>query len=68
MYIIPAIDLIDGRCVRLIQGDYNRQIVYNDNPLEQAKQFADCGAKWMHIVDLDGARLGKQEEVSRVAD
>lgn len=59
MYIIPAIDLIDGRCVRLIQGDYNRQIVYNDNPLEQAKLFADSGAKWLHIVDLDGARLGK---------
>lgn len=59
MYIIPAIDLIDARCVRLIQGDYNRQIVYNDNPLEQAKRFIDDGAKWLHIVDLDGARLGK---------
>ncbi len=59
MYIIPAIDLIDGRCVRLIQGNYNRQIVYNDNPLEQAKCFIDDGAKWLHIVDLDGAKLGK---------
>lgn len=43
MYIIPAIDLIDGRCVRLIQGNYHRQIVYNDNPLEQAKLFVDSG-------------------------
>jgi phosphoribosylformimino-5-aminoimidazole carboxamide ribotide isomerase len=59
MYIIPAIDLIDGRCVRLIQGNYHRQIVYNDNPVEQAKRFIDDGAKWLHIVDLDGARLGK---------
>ena len=59
MYIIPAIDLIDGRCVRLIQGNFHRQLVYNDNPVEQARQFAADGAKWLHIVDLDGARLGK---------
>jgi phosphoribosylformimino-5-aminoimidazole carboxamide ribotide isomerase len=59
MYIIPAIDLIDGRCVRLIQGNFHRQLVYNDNPVEQAGQFAGGGAKWLHIVDLDGARLGK---------
>jgi phosphoribosylformimino-5-aminoimidazole carboxamide ribotide isomerase len=59
MYIIPAIDLIDGRCVRLIQGDYHRQLVYNDNPVEQAGRFAADGAKWLHIIDLDGARLGK---------
>jgi phosphoribosylformimino-5-aminoimidazole carboxamide ribotide isomerase len=59
MYIIPAIDLIDGRCVRLIQGNFHRQLVYNDNPVEQAGQFAASGAKWLHIVDLDGAKLGK---------
>ena len=59
MYIIPAIDLIDGRCVRLIQGNFHRQLVYNDNPVEQAGQFAAAGAKWLHIVDLDGAKLGK---------
>jgi phosphoribosylformimino-5-aminoimidazole carboxamide ribotide isomerase len=59
MYIIPAIDLIDGRCVRLIQGNFHRQLVYNDNPVEQARQFAAAGAKWLHIVDLDGAKLGK---------
>ena len=59
MYIIPAIDLIDGRCVRLIQGNFHRQLVYNDRPVEQARQFAGSGAKWLHIVDLDGARLGR---------
>ncbi len=59
MYIIPAIDLIDGRCVRLIQGNFHRQLFYNDNPVEQAGQFATAGAKWLHIVDLDGAKLGK---------
>jgi phosphoribosylformimino-5-aminoimidazole carboxamide ribotide isomerase len=59
MYIIPAIDLRDGKCVRLIQGQYDRQINYHDNPVEQAKEFSSDGAKWLHIVDLDGAKLGK---------
>jgi len=59
MYIIPAIDLRDGKCVRLIQGQYDRQINYRDNPVEQAKEFSSDGAKWLHIVDLDGAKLGR---------
>ena len=59
MYIIPAIDLINGKCVRLIQGEYNRQINYHDNPLEQAEQFIRAGAEWVHIVDLDGAKIGR---------
>jgi phosphoribosylformimino-5-aminoimidazole carboxamide ribotide isomerase len=59
MYIIPAIDLRDGKCVRLIQGRYDRQISYRDNPVEQAKEFSSDGAKWLHIVDLDGAKLGR---------
>jgi phosphoribosylformimino-5-aminoimidazole carboxamide ribotide isomerase len=59
MYIIPAIDLRQGKCVRLIQGKYNRQITYEIDPVEQAVQFISAGAKWLHIVDLDGARLGK---------
>ena len=54
--IIPAIDLIDGKCVRLSQGDYNRKIVYNQNPLEMAKMFADVGISRLHLVDLDGAK------------
>jgi phosphoribosylformimino-5-aminoimidazole carboxamide ribotide isomerase len=59
MYIIPAIDLRDGKCVRLIQGRYDRQINYEDDPVKQARQFSSAGAKWLHIVDLDGARLGR---------
>ena len=54
--IIPAIDLIDGKCVRLSQGDYTQKIVYNENPLEVAKMFADAGIERLHLVDLDGAK------------
>ena len=57
--IIPAIDLIDGKCVRLAQGDFARKIIYNENPLETAKSFEAVGLKRLHIVDLDGAKLGK---------
>ena len=59
MYIIPAIDLREGKCVRLIQGDYDRQITYRDDPVKQAKEFISAGAEWLHIVDLDGAKAGK---------
>lgn len=59
MYIIPAIDLIDGKCVRLIQGQYDRQIIYENDPVKQAKEFHSAGATWLHIVDLDGAKIGK---------
>ncbi len=59
MYIIPAIDLRDGKCVRLIQGQYNRQITYQDDPVEQAREFSSAGAQWLHIVDLDGAKVGR---------
>lgn len=54
--IIPAIDIIGGKCVRLSQGDYNRKTVYNENPLEVARQFEDKGIRRLHLVDLDGAR------------
>jgi len=54
--IIPAIDLIDGKCVRLSQGDYNSKTVYNENPLEVAKMFESSGIKRLHLVDLDGAK------------
>ena len=56
MRVIPAIDIIDGKCVRLIKGDYNKKKVYNENPLEVAKAFEDHGFKFLHLVDLDGAR------------
>ncbi len=54
--IIPAIDIIEGKCVRLSQGDYSRKTVYNEHPLEVAKMFEDVGIKRLHLVDLDGAR------------
>jgi phosphoribosylformimino-5-aminoimidazole carboxamide ribotide isomerase len=59
MNLIPAIDIIDGKCVRLTQGDYAQKTVYNDDPLEVAKQFEDAGLKRLHLVDLDGAKAGK---------
>jgi len=59
MEIIPAIDIIDGKCVRLTQGDYAQKIIYNENPAEVAKQFEDIGIKRLHLVDLDGAKKGK---------
>jgi len=54
--IIPAIDIIDGKCVRLSQGDYNAKKVYNEDPLEVAKMFEDAGIRRLHLVDLDGAK------------
>lgn len=57
-FIIPAIDIIGGKCVRLTNGDYAQQKVYNENPLEVAKAFADAGLQRLHIVDLDGAKAG----------
>ncbi len=64
MEIIPAIDLIDGKCVRLTQGDYQRKKEYSDNPLEVAQRFADHGIRRLHLVDLDGA---KQKQVVNLA-
>lgn len=57
--VIPAIDLIDGKCVRLTQGDFNRKIIYSENPLEVAQTFEAAGIKRLHVVDLDGAKSGK---------
>lgn len=54
--LIPAIDIIDGKCVRLTKGDYDQKIVYNDDPVSVAKHFEEIGAKRLHMVDLDGAR------------
>lgn len=58
MEIIPAIDIIDGKCVRLTQGDYEQKTIYNEHPLEVAKQFEDAGLHRLHLVDLDGAKAG----------
>jgi len=57
--IIPAIDIIDGKCVRLTQGDFSQKKIYNENPLEEAKRFEDIGIKRLHLVDLDGAKKGE---------
>ena len=57
--IIPAIDIIDGKCVRLSRGDYNQKKVYNEDPLEVAKRFEDYGLRRLHLVDLDGAKANR---------
>ena len=59
MRIIPAIDIIDGKCVRLSKGDYNTKKIYNENPLEVAKSFEDAGIEYLHLVDLDGAKSSR---------
>ena len=59
MRIIPAIDVIDGKCVRLSKGDYDTKKIYNENPVEVAKEFEDFGIQYLHLVDLDGAKAKK---------
>jgi phosphoribosylformimino-5-aminoimidazole carboxamide ribotide isomerase len=59
MKIIPAIDVIDGKCVRLSKGDYDTKKIYNENPVEVAKEFEDFGIQYLHLVDLDGAKAKK---------
>jgi len=56
--VFPAIDLIDGKCVRLLQGEYSNETQYNDDPISQALSFQEEGASWIHVVDLDAARTG----------
>ena len=56
MLVIPAIDIIEGKCVRLIQGDYSQKTEYNAQPLEVAQRFEDAGLRRLHLVDLDGAK------------
>lgn len=67
MDVIPAIDLLEGRCVRLYQGDYERSQVFNDNPADVARQWVEQGASWLHVVDLDGAKTGKVVNRSAIA-
>lgn len=58
MILFPAIDIRDGKCVRLIQGDYDQEIIYNDSPTAMAKEWEKQGAEYIHVVDLDGAKTG----------
>lgn len=67
MKLYPAIDIRDGNCVRLYQGDYDRETVYGDNPADQAAAFAHEGAAWIHCVDLDAACSGDQKNLASIA-
>ncbi|MDB9526064.1 1-(5-phosphoribosyl)-5-[(5-phosphoribosylamino)methylideneamino]imidazole-4-carboxamide isomerase [Oscillatoria sp. CS-180] len=67
MEVIPAIDLLEGRCVRLYQGDYDQSQVFDENPVEVARRWADEGATRLHLVDLDGAKAGKPENWQAIA-
>lgn len=66
MYLLPAIDILGGKAVRLQKGDYSKVTVYNDDPVAQARAFAQAGAEWVHVVDLDGARSGVPENAAIV--
>ncbi len=68
MIILPAIDLRGGRVVRLTKGDYDREKVYNDDPVAVARDFFACGARWLHAVDLDGAREGAPRNAALIED
>jgi phosphoribosylformimino-5-aminoimidazole carboxamide ribotide isomerase len=68
MDVLPAIDLLGGKVVRLRQGDYDRRTVYADDPLAVADGFLQAGAKWIHVVDLDAARSGKPANTRHIAD
>ena len=68
MLVIPAIDIIDKRVVRLTQGDFSRETFYSDDPVEIARKWQDQGAEIVHVVDLDGARLGRPKNIDVVAN
>lgn len=68
MIIFPAIDILDGQCVRLIQGDYNQEKVYSDSPVDMAKQWEEKGASYIHIVDLNGAKTGDSVNKNVIID
>lgn len=68
MIIFPAIDILDGKCVRLIQGDYNKEVVYDDNPVQMAQQWEEKGAAFIHIVDLNGAKSGESVNKKIIVD
>jgi len=68
MQIIPAIDIKNGKCVRLFQGDYDKETIYSSNPIEIALKWKNQGAKMIHIVDLDGAKSGKPENIQIIQE
>ena len=68
MTIIPAIDIIEGKCVRLTRGDFSQKKIYNEDPLEVALQFEDAGLKRLHLVDLDGAKNGEVKKTGKFSN
>lgn len=68
MQIYPAVDLKDGKCVRLIQGDFSRVTVFNDDPVQAAMEWVNAGATYIHVIDLDGARSGTAHNDAAIAD
>lgn len=68
MLIYPAIDIMRGRCVRLVQGQFSRETIYADNPVEMALKWESMGAKYLHVIDLDGARTGKPQNAPIVIE
>ncbi len=67
MELIPAIDIRDGRCVRLLRGDFDRETRYDFDPVELAVRYRDAGARWLHVVDLDGAKAGRPQNLPLIA-
>ncbi|OPZ94798.1 MAG: 1-(5-phosphoribosyl)-5-((5-phosphoribosylamino)methylideneamino) imidazole-4-carboxamide isomerase [Firmicutes bacterium ADurb.Bin419] len=68
MIIYPAVDVREGKCVRLTQGEFDKQTVYSDNPVEMALRWEKMGAQYLHVVDLDGARTGKAQNIAVISE
>lgn len=68
MIIYPAVDVRDGKCVRLTQGEFNKETIYADNPVEMALKWEKMGAQYLHVVDLDGARSGKAQNIGVISE
>ncbi len=66
MILYPAIDILDGKAVRLVRGDFDERTVYHDDPLEAAKSWVEAGARFLHVVDLDGARSGAPQSIEHL--
>ena len=66
--IIPAVDILNGKCVRLLRGEYNAVTEYSNDPLEMAERWAEIGAKWLHVVDLNGAKSGVPENLEIIRE
>ncbi|HEV2813422.1 MAG TPA: HisA/HisF-related TIM barrel protein, partial [Solirubrobacteraceae bacterium] len=66
MILYPAVDISEGQAVRLVQGDFDDKTVYADSPLEAARSLVEAGARWLHVVDLDGARSGTPQSIAHL--